>query len=65
MDNTNLNNQNQTEQALSDNSFVTTDMPDPEAARKQLAHKRIFFVLLGFIVVVAGLIAWEIIDLVL
>lgn len=65
MDKTNLPNQNQAEQALSGNSFVTTDMPDPEKARKQLANKRIFFVLLGLIVVVTALIAWEIIDLVL
>ncbi len=65
MDNVNLTNQNQADQALPGNSFVTTDMPDPEKARKQLAHKRAFFVLLGLIVVVACLIAWEIIDLVL
>ena len=65
MDKTNLPNQNQAEQALPGNSFVTTDMPDPEKARKQLANKRIFFVLLGLIVVVTALIAWEIIDLVL
>ncbi len=65
MDNANLTNQNQADQALPGNSFVTTDMPDPEKARKQLANKRVFFVLLGLIVVVASLIAWEIVDLVL
>ena len=65
MDNANLSNQNQANQALPGNSFVTTDMPDPEKARQQLAHKRTFFVLLALIVVVVCLIAWEIIDLVL
>ncbi len=65
MDNANLTNQSQADQALPGNSFVTTDMPDPEKTRKQLANKRVFFVLLGLIVVVASLIAWEIVDLVL
>ncbi len=65
MDNTNLSEQNKVDQALPGNSFVTTDMPDPEKARKRLAHKRIFFVLVGLIAVVTSLIVWEIIDLAL
>ena len=63
MDNANLSSQNQNNEPLQGNSFVTTDIPDPEVARKDLAHKRIFFVLLALIVIVLGLIIWEIIDL--
>lgn len=65
MENANLGNQNQMNEAPKGNSFVTTDMPDPEESRKQLARKRTFFVLLALIFVVIGLLAWEIIDLAL
>ncbi len=65
MNNQTLNEENLKNPALEGNSFVTTDMPDPEESRKQLARKRIFYVALGLIVVVLGLITWEIIDLAL
>lgn len=65
MDNANPNIQNQLDQAQQGNAFITTDMPDPEEGRKQLARKRIFYVLFALIVVTIGLLTWEIIDLAL
>lgn len=47
------------------NSFVTTDLPDPEMERQFLARKRIFFVMLGLALLFVGLIIWEIVDLAL
>lgn len=46
-------------------SFITTDVPDPETARKAIAAKRAFFVVLALIFVVLGLLIWELVDLIL
>ena len=46
-------------------SFITTDVPSAEDVRKAVAAKRVFFVVLGLIVVVIGLLVWELADLIL
>ena len=46
-------------------SFITTDVPSAEDVRKAVAAKRVFFVVLGLIVVVIGLLVWELVDLIL
>lgn len=63
----NPNAQNSTTQPVAPdgNSFVTTDLPDPEMERQFLARKRIFFVMLGLAALFTGLIIWEIVDLIL
>ena len=46
-------------------SFITTDVSSAEDVRKAVAAKRVFFVVLGLIVVVIGLLVWELVDLIL
>ena len=46
------------------NSFVTTDLPKEEEARKQTKNRRMFYVLLGLSFVFIALIVWEIIDII-
>ena len=48
-----------------ENSFVTTDIPDPEKLRKATACMRAFYVALSLCLVLVGLLAWEIVDLVI
>ena len=48
-----------------DQMFIDTrPLPEPEAARKNLARKRVFYLLVVLSVVVVGLIVWEVIDII-
>ena len=47
------------------NVFITTDLPDPEAERRNIASKRLFFVMLAVSVIIVGFIIWEIVELAL
>ncbi len=44
--------------------FVKEDLPEAEKQRKALAAKRSFWVVFGLIVVVVGLLIWEIVELI-
>lgn len=54
---------NQQPNAPQENSFASTDLPNPEEVRKFLVRKRLFYVLLAMIIIVIGLLIWEVIDL--
>lgn len=56
---------NQTPNLEHDVFDTTSSLPDAEQARKHLAAKRCFIVILAAIVIVMGFILWEIIDLIL
>ncbi len=45
------------------NSYVTTDVPDVEKMRIETRRRRVFFVILGIILIIIGFIVWEIVDL--
>jgi len=47
------------------NTFLTTDLPDPDAERKQIASKRLFIVVLAVCAIIVGFIVWEIVELAL
>lgn len=48
-----------------ENLFIDTrPLPEPEQARKNIAHKRIFFLLIALCVVVVGFIVWEVVDII-
>lgn len=42
----------------------TRPLPEPEAARKNLARKRVFYLLVVLSLIVVGLIIWEIVDII-
>lgn len=46
-----------------ENSFVTTELPEEEKIRRNLAAKRMFYLVLSLILVCVGLLTWEIIEL--
>ncbi len=46
-----------------ENSFVTTDLPDVEKARRNTANKRLLGLFIILSLVVVAFIVWEIIDL--
>ena len=42
----------------------TRPLPEPEAARKNLARKRVFYLLVVLSLIVVGLIIWEVVDII-
>lgn len=47
------------------NVFITTDLPDPEVERKHIASRRLFFVMLGVVIILIGFIVWEVVEIAL
>lgn len=60
----NIDNSGQTPSSPLGEEFVKEDLPEVERQRKALAAKRTFWVAFGLIVVLVGLLVWEIAELI-
>lgn len=50
-------------EAVEENRFLTTDLPEEEKLRRNTARKRMFFLVLALILLEVGVIAWEIVEI--
>lgn len=50
-------------EAVEENRFLTTDLPEEEKLRRNTARKRMLFLVLALILLEVGVIAWEIVEI--